>query len=597
MENCKTLFDPTAWLDVENESNQVKVETTNTIKARPSTENVDELAKAEAVCKELIAQGANIAESYEDYLKLGFALAQGLGNDGRDIYHQLCSQSTKYNRDECEKQWQDCLAKGNGSVTIASFYKMAQDAGVDQRTVDVNDVVEEQPEEEAEVVHQAEKSPIDFSEQTLSEIYSSTTPPKYKGKMPRLVEYALKSTPTQFREPVAQAIFPALAIYPKDLKFPYIDNQLRELRINCLLVGGTGNGKDSCVRQPLNHILADAKELSEMNRQRLAKYNEEYNSKSNNSEKPKRPEDLVIQIIKSDITKAALYQRMDEAQGAPLYVKLSELEQWDKVEGATGKANQFTTLKMADDEENDFGSDRASTQSVTASGSLFLNWNANATINKAVKYFKYALIDGALSRLCMGMVPESEIGGDIPVYGSYDSSYDDKLRPYIENLKAATGIVKCPKALQLIKQLKKECDDFSVLTQDRVFDNLTHRALVQVFRKACLLYAANGMKWEKSIEPFCRWSLHYDLWIKMNLWGDAIKKEEADVETSKRGPQSLLDQVTKDENGIFTFEAIDKLRKQKSPNKGNTRNLISKWKSRGLIEDLGDDRFRKKSDK
>ena len=154
MENSKTLFDPTAWLDVENESNQVKVETTNTIKARPSTENVDELAKAEAVCKEMIAQGANIAESYEDYLKLGFALAQGLGNDGRDIYHQLCSQSTKYNRDECEKQWQDCLTKGNGSVTIASFYKMAQDAGVDQRTVDVNDVVEEQPEEEAEVVRQ-----------------------------------------------------------------------------------------------------------------------------------------------------------------------------------------------------------------------------------------------------------------------------------------------------------------------------------------------------------------------------------------------------------------------------------------------------------
>ena len=428
---------------------------------------------------------------------------------------------------------------------------------------------------------------------SLSEIYACPQPPQMPKKLPQLVKVVTSLTPDDFKATVAQNMFPPLAIYPKHLSFTYLDNQERQLRINCLTVGDTGGGKDVSTRQPLKYILADVKQRDEENRIRLLAFNSEYNRKGANAEKPPRPDDLVIQCIKSDITRAALYQRMDEAQSAPLYVKLNEIEQWDKVEGATGKNNQFTTLKLADDEENDFGADRAGTQSVTASGSLFLNWNANTTTSKAIRYFKYVQTDGPISRLCLATVPVRECGSEMPVFGTYDEKYAKKLQPYIDHLKAATGIIKCKQALELAKKLKKECDDFSVLTQDKVFDNLTHRALVHSFRKACLIYAANGMKWEKSIEGFCRWSLHYDLWLKMKVWGDAIRKEDSNIETSKRGPRSLLDELPLDKNGVFSLQDLVNLRQQKNIGKDGTKGLLSKWKQRGLIRQLTEDSYQK----
>ena len=351
-----------------------------------------------------------------------------------------------------------------------------------------------------------EESEVPQSE--LSKLYASQVPPQLPRVLPKLVKAAVSRTPDLYKATVAQAIFPALATYPRQLRFTYIDNQTRELRINCLIVAETAAGKDSCIRQPIAHILADMKLRDERNRERLKQFNEDYTGKAANKEKPKRPADLIIQTIKSDITKAALVQRMDESQGAPLHVKLNELEQWDKVECATGKSNQFTNLKLNDDEDNDFGADRASAQSVTASVSLHLNWNANATISKALRYFRYVLVDGPLSRLCLATIPEREIGADIPVFGTYDAAYDEALRPYIENLKQATGHIDCREARRLTSRLEDECKEFARLSQDRVFDNLTHRALVHVFRKACLLYAANGMKWENrgllSLEPALR---------------------------------------------------------------------------------------------
>ena len=434
-----------------------------------------------------------------------------------------------------------------------------------------------------------------FSEMTLSEVYASVAPPEYDGKAPKLLATVTSETPQTYKETVYQAVFPALAIYPKKVSFPYLDNQPRELRSNCLTIAKTGSGKDVCIREPLKFILEDVHQRDEINRVRLAQFNAEYNSKSANSTKPPRPDDLIIQTIKSDITRAALYQRMDEAHGAPLYARLSEMEQWDRIESATGRNNQFTTLKLADDEGNDFGADRAGTQSVTASGSLFLNWNACTTIGKAIKYFQYVVTDGPISRICLATVKPTEIGADIPKFGNYGPKYAEKLKPYIENLKAAKGIIKCSQALKMVRALKQECDDFSILTQDRVFDNLTHRALVHVFRKACLLYIANGMKWEKSIEDFCRWSLHYDLWLKMKIWGDAIRKEDSDVKLSKRGPKNLLDELTTDKDGVFTFEDLVNLRKANGKSEGGTRNILSKWKERGHIRQLTNDTFQKLS--
>ena len=433
----------------------------------------------------------------------------------------------------------------------------------------------------------------DGNQSPLSKLFAAPKPPEMPKTLPRLVKVVTSQTPDIYKPTVAQAMFPPLATYPRQLRFKYIDNQDRELRINCLIVAETGSGKDSCTRQPLNHILAPMKERDAVNRERLKKFNEEYNSKASNKEKPKRPDDLIIQTVKSDITRAALIQRMDEAQGAPLYVKMSEIEQWDKVEGASGRSNQFTNLKMNDDEDNDFGADRAGTQSVTASVSLHLNWNANTVITKAQNYFRFVPNDGPLSRLVLATVHEAEIGADIPVFGNYDEKYDQALQPYLDNLSAATGSIDCPQAKRLARKLKAECSEFARLSQDRVFDNLSHRALVHAFRKACLLYAANGMKWEKSIESFCRWSLFYDLYLKIKLWGDIIRHADDNVPTSKRGPRNLLEDIKTDENGVFTYRDAVNARLKNSMNEEGTKNMLYQWKSRGYILQLTDDSFKK----
>ena len=428
---------------------------------------------------------------------------------------------------------------------------------------------------------------------SLSKLFASATPPEIPATLPRLVKTVLQNTPQEFKATVAQAMFPPLATYPRKLSFVYIDNQLRELRINCLIIAPTGSGKDSCTKQPLIHIISEMKKRDKENRRRLKDFNDEFNGKANNKEKPKRPEGLIIQTIKSDITKAALVQRMDEADSAPLYVRLNELEQWDQIEAKSGRANQFTTMKLCDDEDNDYGSDRAGTQSVMADGCLHLNWNANTTLGKAIRYFKFVLTDGPISRLCLATIPvdEDEYGSDISVFGKYGQAYDDALKPYIDNLKAATGEIDCPEAKKLARKLKKECAEFARLSQDHVFDNLSHRALVHAFRKACLLYAANGMKWERSIEGFCRWSLFYDLYLKMKIWGDKIRHADDDIQISKRGPQSLLTFLPE----TFTVDDAKRVRQQHGMDAGRTLKMIATWKSRHYVFQISDFSFKKVS--
>ena len=445
------------------------------------------------------------------------------------------------------------------------------------------------------VTPQVSKAPETQCE--LSRMFASKTPPEIPNVLPKLVKIVLQNTPKLYKATVAQAMFPPLATYPQKLNFVYIDNQVRELRINCLVIAPTGSGKDSCTKQPLTHLIADMKARDRENRKRLKKFYEEYNSKANNKQKPQRPEGLIIQNIKSDITKAALVQRMDEADSAPLYVRLNELEQWDQIEGKSGRANQFTTMKLCDDEENDYGSDRASAQSVMGDGCLHLNWNANTTISKAVRYFRYVLTDGPISRLCLATIPvdEDDIGADIAVFGRYGQSYDEELKPFIENLKAATGEIDCQEARRMARRLKNECAEFARLSQDMVFDNLSHRALVAAFRKGCLLYAANGMKWEKSIDAFCRWSLYYDLYLKMSIWGDQIRHADDDIQTSKRGPQNLLVFLPE----TFTVEDAKRVRLQQGFNNDGDSciKMIRNWKSRHYVYQISDISFKKASKK
>ena len=427
----------------------------------------------------------------------------------------------------------------------------------------------------------------------LAEIYASQQPPLLPAKLPNLVKTVTSLTPAELKATVAQGMFPPLGAYPCKLSFLYIDNQYRELRMNCLTIGDTGSGKDTSLKQPLKHITAPMAERDSLNRQRLKEFNEQYNATKANKDKPKRPADLIIQKVGSDLTPARLSQLMDDSQGAMLYTQMNEFEQWYGVEGMRGQVCTFKNLKLADDEDNPFGQERAGVQSVNYTGPLGLNWNASTTPSKAQSMFRFVLVDGPVSRVCLGTTPNVGLAAPMPRFGRYDERYDNALKPYIENLQAATGEIECRPAIRLAEKLKAECDQYTLVTQDEVFDNLSHRALVHAFRKACLLYAANGMKWEKAIEGFCRWSLHYDLWLKLHFFGDMIRQAGAKMQTSKRGPRNLLEQIATDAEGTFTMSDAISVRLLNNKNEEGTANMLSHWKTRGYIEALAEGRFRK----
>lgn len=439
----------------------------------------------------------------------------------------------------------------------------------------------------------ANNGPLFGDTAQLSEIYASSRPPMLPKKLPSLVKAVTSQTPQEMKPTVAQGMFPPLGAYPYKLSFLYSDNQFRELRINCLTIGGTGSGKDTSLKQPLKHITMPMAERDRINRQRLKDFNEEYNATKNSKDKPKRPADLIIQKVGSDLTPARLAQLMDDSQGAFLYTHLHEFEQWYGVEGLRAQACTFKNLKLADDEDNPFGQERAGVQSVNYTGPLGLNWNASTTPSKIQEMFRNVMIDGPVSRVCLATTPDVGLAAPMPRYGRYDEKYDDALLPYIENLQKATGEVTCKQAIRLADKLKAECDQYTLVTQDEVFDNLSHRALVHAFRKACLLYAANGMKWEKAIEGFCRWSMHYDLWLKLHFFGDMIRKADEQTQTSKRGPRNLLEQIQTDNDGVFVYADAVIARQKNNKDEKGTANMLSQWKARGYIEALPDGKYRR----
>ena len=426
------------------------------------------------------------------------------------------------------------------------------------------------------------------------EVFAGEQLPPLPTALPKLVEVTISQTPDLLKGTVAQTIPVAYSIYPRGLSFVYIDGRTRELRMNCLLVAKEGGGKE-CITLPVKHILAEVKETSKRDRRRLKEYNEKYNRARNDEEKPKRPDDLDIRWLFPDITRPRLSQAMEDAQNAFLFLKLNELEDWDRLEGAKGSANSFSLMKLVDDEDNDFGQDRVGAQSVNADGCLRLNYVADTTEPKLKKYFRYIHGEGPISRLVLGGIPTVEIGAPIPVFGSYDKKYDDSIRPFIENLKKATGVIVCKQAQKMAEKLKAEIDEFTSKTQDRVLDTLSHRALVAAFRKACLIYAANGMMWEPEIEYYCRWSMQVDLYLKYMLFADDIRTATESVKMTKRGPQSLLDKVTVNEQGVFNFDEMMRVYTQegKTPDEKKVKNLLHQWKSRGYILQMTDDSFKK----
>ena len=427
---------------------------------------------------------------------------------------------------------------------------------------------------------------------SLDDIYASPTPPQLsKGAIPRFVKVATGPVPKEAKETAAQAMFPPLGMYC-DAKFFYTDNTIREPRMNCLIIAGTGGGKDSSTKHMLKHLEAPQKAEDGPNRLVLERYKRECNRKNQNEDKPERP-NVAVRSVAADITKARLSELMADSQGGIVHTRMVELDQWFAVEGYKPGPNcPFTYMKMTDDEDNPFGQERVGSQSVTYQGPLSINWNASTTPSKAVYYFRNVMTDGPISRLCLSTVPDRGLGAPMPVHGKYDEKYDAALKLFIDNLRQTRGEINCLQARRIAKRLKDELDDFVVQSGDEVLNNLGRRALVAVFRKACVLYAANGQHWEKAIEGFCRWSLHYDLWLKLHYFGDLIRHADSQVKTSHRGPANLLLQIKTDAERVFTYQDAVNMRLANSKEEDGTSGMLNQWVKRGHIERLEDGRFR-----
>lgn len=428
---------------------------------------------------------------------------------------------------------------------------------------------------------------------SLADIYGSPNPPQLSNSSkPRFVKDATEPVPVEAKETAAQAMFPPLGMYC-DAKFVYTDNTYREPRANCLIIAGTGGGKDSSTKHMLKHLETPQKLEDGPNRVILEKYKQECNRRNQNLDKPERP-NVAVKSVAADITKARLSELMADSQGNIVHTRMVELDQWFAVEGYKPGPNcPFTYMKMTDDEDNPFGQERVGSQSVTYQGPLSINWNASTTPSKAAYYFRNAMTDGPISRLTLATVPDRGLGAPMPVHGKYDDKYDAKLKPYIDNLRQVHGVIDCRQAKRMAERLKDELDDFVVQSGDDVLNNLGRRALVAAFRKGCLLYAANGKKWEKAIEGFCRWSLHYDLWLKLHFFGDMIRHADSQVKTSRRGPANLLQQIPTKEDGTFTYQDAVLIRIKNGKEEEGTNVMLNQWVSRGHIERVGGGIFRR----
>ena len=409
-------------------------------------------------------------------------------------------------------------------------------------------------------------------------------------RLPALIKLLVSRTPDVYKPAVAHAVFPALGVHLHKVRFRYIDNVEHEATLMNVLMAGTGAGKD-CISEPINRIMADIRRRDEDNLRREREWKNEVTSKGANKDKRQRPEGLIIQEIDADMTNPAFVMRMAEADGHFLYTKLNEIDQFDALRGSGRSGQQFQIMCLAFDPGNRYGQTRVGVQSVTEKVTIRFNWNASTTIQKGRRYFSKVLTDGPISRINFCTIPEREIGADMPVYGTYDAAFDEELRPYIENLVKAQGLIDCPQAYKLAQKLKEECADFARLSQSRVYENLSFRANVIAYLKACVLYVANGCRWDKTFEDFIRWSLQYDLACKMEFFGDAIEAamNMPAPDPHKPGRRNLLTLLPDD----FSFDQAVRVRQEAGLDAKGTSHMLSQWKVRGYITIITNHNYRK----
>ena len=415
-------------------------------------------------------------------------------------------------------------------------------------------------------------------------------PPAMPSVLPPLIALLVSRTPDIYKPAVAHAVFPPLAAHLHRVTFRYIDNVAHEATLMNVLMAGTGAGKD-CISEPINRIMADIRKRDARNLERERLWKQEVNSRGANKDKRQRPEGLVIQEIDADMTNPAFVMRTAEADGHFLYTKLNEIDQFDALRGSGKGGQQFQIMCLAFDPGNRYGQTRVGAQSVTEKVTVRFNWNAATTILKGKRYFSKVLTDGPISRINFCTIPEREIGADMPVYGAYDAAFDEELRPYIENLVHATGQVDCPEAYELAKKLCEENAEFSRLSQSRVYENLSFRANVIAYLKACVLYVAQGYKWDKPLEDFIRWSLQYDMWCKMEFFGDGIEQAMATpADNAHRPGRRNLLTLLPDE---FTLQDAIRVRQAEGLNTQGASHMLSLWKSRGYISIISNLNYRK----
>jgi len=476
-----------------------------------------------------------------------------------------------YQEPDCHQLIHDFYAKYGDSSKPFSRDVIRINATAEQASRQVNSL--QLKVERADGNHTVQSSM--FQVQSTEEDYPE--PPAMPEKLPKLVELLISRTPEIYKPAVAHAIFPPLATHLWQTSFRYIDNVVHEATLSTCLLAGTGAGKSS-VDKPIRYIMEDIRKRDAENLKREKEWKEEVTRKGANKDKRKRPDNLVIQEIDADMTSPAFVMRTAEAQGRFLYTSLNELDQFDALRGSGNQ--QFRIMCLAFDPFNLFGQQRVGVQSVTERVTIRFNWNASTTIQKGQRYFSKVLTDGPISRINFCTIPEREIGDEMPVYGDYNDAYREALKPYIENLNNARGLIDCPEAFQLALKLKDENAEFSRLSQDRVYENLSFRANVIAYLKACVLYVANGCKWEPEIDEFIRWSERYDLYCKMRFFGDAIKRaNDTGEKSSKRGPSNMLMQLPDE----FTYQQVIDLRVANGMSQKGTSKMLGNWKDRHYI--------------
>ena len=474
-----------------------------------------------------------------------------------------------YQEDDCHQLIHDFYAKYADSCKPMSRDVIRINATAEQASRQVNSL-------QLKVERAEQVNSLQLTVNSTEEDYPE--PPEMPEKLPKLVELLISRTPEIYKPAVAHAIFPPLATHLWQTSFRYIDNVVHEATLSTCLLAGTGAGKSS-VDKPIRYIMEDIRKRDAENLKREKEWKEEVTRKGANKDKRKRPDNLVIQEIDADMTSPAFVMRTAEAQGRFLYTSLNELDQFDALRGSGNQ--QFRIMCLAFDPFNLFGQQRVGVQSVTERVTIRFNWNASTTIQKGQRYFSKVLTDGPISRINFCTIPEREIGDEMPVYGDYNDAYREALKPYIENLNNARGLIDCPEAFQLALKLKDENAEFSRLSQDRVYENLSFRANVIAYLKACVLYVANGCKWEPEIDEFIRWSERYDLYCKMRFFGDAIKRaNDTGEKSSKRGPSNMLMQLPDE----FTYQQVIDLRVARGMDKKGTSRMLGNWKERHYIK-------------